>query len=389
MLTNPFETARKFKGYGSYPKSKSRSCVAGVKSFKGGKVNVTVINSLEEYVHFVGGLETSFENPVFYRGQTNANYLLIPYALRNDPKYENRMIEAFIRYFAHELDACRNAVAKLALMQHYGLKTRFLDISENPLAALYFACVPCKKFRSRPSTNEDNWGEIVLFQEPKKNEDDEDDDNARPKTAESSNASIIANTAFMKPNFSLWHLGSYWKKDANQSYDEKHIDLTSIVRKSLIVRVPQDNPRIKNQHGAFILANANTAYLDGQDNEHELTEYILENQKEGKLLTYAIMLKEGRFSLDETETWHMSFSKVKPYDEGNEFEEFRTDPFDLRRLFYKDKNGIQQVVLIPPEAKEKIKKELASFNIREDFIYPDMDSVANEINETIDRKEQD
>ncbi|MDE6774450.1 MAG: FRG domain-containing protein [Treponemataceae bacterium] len=392
MSDSLFEKARKFKGYGSYPKSKSRSCVAGLKSFKGGKVNVTVIKSLDEYVRFVGELETSFENPVFYRGQTNANYLLIPYALRNDPKYENRMIEAFIRYFAHELDACRNAVAKLALMQHYGLKTRFLDISENPLAALYFACVPCKKFRSRPSTNEDNWGEIVLFQEPKKN-DDEEDDNARPKTAESSNASIIANTAFMNPKFSLWQLGSYWKKDANQSYDEKHIDLTSIVRKSLIVRVPQDNPRIKNQHGAFILANANTAYLEKNYKaikEKELTEYILEKQKEGNLLTYAIMLEDSPFKHDlgNIETWHMKFWKVKPYDEKtNEFEEFRTDPFDLRRIFYKDKNGIQQVVLIPPEAKETIKKELARFNIREDFIYPDMDSVANEINETIDRKD--
>ena len=164
------------------------------------------------------------------------------------------------------------------------------------------------------------------------------------------------------------------------------------MRKSLIVRVSQDNPRIKNQHGAFILANANTAHLyknNKKIKERELTEYILEKQKEGNLLTYAIMLEDSPFKhdLDETETWHMSFSKVKPYDEGNEFEEFRTDPFDLWRIFYKDKRGIQQVVLIPPEAKETIKKELARFNIREDFIYPDMDSVANEINEINDKKD--
>ena len=166
MSDSLFEKARKFKGYGSYPKSKSRSCVAGVKSFKGGKVNVTVVKSLDEYVRFVGGLKTSFENPVFYRGQTNANYTLIPYSLRNDPANENRMIEAFSRYFAHEVDVCKNAVEKLALMQHYDLKTRFLDISEDPLAALYFACVPRKKYR-KPAADEEeeSWGEIVLFQE--------------------------------------------------------------------------------------------------------------------------------------------------------------------------------------------------------------------------------
>ncbi|MBD5426474.1 MAG: FRG domain-containing protein [Treponema sp.] len=390
MSDSLFEKARKLKGYGSYPKGKSRSCVAGVKSFKGGKVNVTVINSLEEYVHFVGGLETRFENPVFYRGQTNANYLLSPSSLRNGPANENRMIEAFIRYFAHEVDACKNAVEKLALMQHYDLKTRFLDISEDPLAALYFACVPRKKYRKTAADEEEkSWGEIVLFQEKAEYGEPRPE---RLKTAESSNASIIANTAFMEQNFSLWKIGSYWKNDANQSYNEKYIDLTTIVRKSLIVRVPQDNPRIKNQHGAFILANANTAYLEKNYKaikEKELTEYILEKQKEG--ISYDQLLKDSPFKhdLDNIETWHMSFSKVKPYDEDNEFEVFRTDPFDLRRLFYKDKNGIQQVVLIPPEAKEKIKDELARFNIREDFIYPDMDSVANEINETIDRKEQD
>ncbi|MDE6705581.1 MAG: FRG domain-containing protein [Treponemataceae bacterium] len=387
MSDSLFERAVRIKGYGSYAEDKSRSSVEGVKSFDGGKVKVMVIESLDEYVRFVDTLKTDFENPVFYRGQTNANYLLSPSSLRNNPANENRMIEAFSRYFAHEVDACRNAVEKLALMQHFGLKTRFLDISENPLAALYFACVPGKKFRTYPASN-DNWGEIVLFREPEK---DNNGKPARPKTAESSDASIIANTAFMERGFHLWKLGSLWKKDANQAYNEKHIDLKSIVRKSLIVRVPQNNPRIKNQRGAFILTNANMACIWKNDKEikqGELTEYILNSEES---VTYASLLENSPFKadLDENKTWLMNFWKIKPYDDDNGFEEFRTDPFDLRRLFYKDEKGIQQVVLIPPEAKGKIKAELARFNITEEFIYPDMDSVANEINETIDRNEQD
>lgn len=388
MSDSVFEKALRIKGYGSYPKNKSRASVEGVKSFKGGKVNITVIESLEDYVRFVDTLKTDFVNPVFYRGQTNANYLPVPYSLRNDPANENLMIEAFSRYFSNEVDSCRNAVEKLALMQHFGLKTRFLDISENPLAALYFACVPYKKFRKSATNGEpEAWGEIVLFREPEKN-----DDNAklaRPKTAESSNASIIANTAFMERGFHLWDLGSLWKKDANQAYNEKYIDLKSIVRKSLIVRVPQNNPRIKNQRGAFILANANMACIwkNGREiKQGELTKYILQSEEE---VTYASLLENSPFKadLDETETWLMNFWKVKPYDDDNGFEEFRTDPFDLRRLFYKGEKGVQQVVLIPPEAKNKIKDELGRFNITEEFIYPDMDSVANEINEKVDKKE--
>ena len=88
--------------------------------------------------------------------------------------------------------------------------------------------------------------------------------------------------------------------------------------------------------------------------------------------------------LDAERTWLLNFTKVKPYDDENEFDVFKRDPFDLRRLFYKDGKGIQQVVLIPPEAKSGIAEELRRFNITEDFIYPDMDSVANEINTRID-----
>lgn len=375
-----FAKAVRIKGYGSYDRSVRDYEVRQQKTVRvnGGvlKVQPTVIRKLSEYIDFISSLETSYANPVFYRGQTNADFLLIPNSLRVNPKNENVMIELFTRRFQNEIDACRTSVEKLTLMQHFQLSTRCMDISESPLMALYFACSHMKKFRKKVITpEEEDWGEIILFREP------EVKDCKRPenlKTVESSGTSIIASTAFMDEDFSLWHLGARWKRDVDTSHDECHIDLRTVVRRSYIVRVPQNNPRIKNQQGAFILANANTAYFGGREGERKkLTELIL---KEDFINYYD--LQKTPFGESEQYSWNLHFQKVMPYSGKNEIDVFNTDPFDLERLFYK-KDGVQQVVLIPPEAKQGILKELAHLNITEDFVYPDMDNVANEINEKI------
>lgn len=382
-----FKQAVKIKGYGSYDKNVSVSEIEKIKTVSEDislKIQPKVIKSLDEYIAFIKTLNTSFENPVFYRGQMNANYLLVPNSLRINPENEHRMLEAFERRFSTEINACGNAIEKLVLMQHYSLGTRCLDISENPLVALYFACSSYKKFRKELKEDENNaWGEIILFQE---NSEPKEKFSEGLKNEYSSNVSIIANTAFMESDFTLWHLGSFWKKDANQTYDEKYINLKSIVSNSFIVRVPQDNSRIKNQQGAFIVVNANSAYLENnwsETNSKNLTEYILSKN----YITYSNLLENSPYKneLNSVETWNLAFIKIKPYSVDNKIKKFRTDPFNLKKLFYRDKNGNQLIVLIPPESKQKILEDLERFNITTDFIYPDMDTVSNEINIKINR----
>lgn len=45
----------------------------------------------------------------------------------------------------------------LCLLQHYGIPTRMLDITENALVALYFACV------SKSKDERENDGEVIVF----------------------------------------------------------------------------------------------------------------------------------------------------------------------------------------------------------------------------------
>ena len=49
-------------------------------------------------------------------------------------------------------------------------------------------------------------------------------------------------------------------------------------------------------------------------------------------------------------------------------------------LYYRNSKNQQVVFLIHLDSKKILLKELAEFNITEDFIYPDMDDVAHEIN---------
>lgn len=377
------ENAIRLKGYGSdlsKDSSDKKRLEKTVRVDNELTVKPTVITCLKEYIEFIGKIEYSYKNPVFYRGQGNANYTISPGSLRKNPANEKIMLESFERRFSTEVDSCTTNMARLVLMQHFGMSIRALDVTENPLAALYFACSPMKKFNKNPEAEEKNWGEITIFRDP----DFEEKESENQKPIDSNKVSIISSTAFMENEFNLWKLGMKWKKDNNFMHEERYIQLKEIIRSSVIVRVPQNNQRIKNQQGAFILVNANEVSSLNKDKQYaeELTNHILNTKDE---LSFNDLGNDQKWSrrFSEGFTWSLHFKKVKPYSGENRIKIFDIDPFDLRRLFYKDEEGIQQVVLIPPDKKEGIVNELKKFNITEDFIYPDMDNVANEINENI------
>lgn len=102
------------------------------------------------------GIQPKFK--FYYRGHYSDKYLLLPSALRVFPEKENYYYKEIITRNPNEFVGSGN-LEKLVKMQHYECPTRLLDITSNPLVALYFACknTGCNRCSSA------RVGEVIIF----------------------------------------------------------------------------------------------------------------------------------------------------------------------------------------------------------------------------------
>ena len=349
---------------------------------KSRKFSIKIIDSLETFIKIIDEFDYNFDNPILYRGHTNANYYNVPTVLRNNTKNENLFFHEFERKFPSELKDCRSTVEKLLFMQHYGLETRILDVTESPLIALYFACQEMIKFRTKKDANKNKWGQVVVFRLNEKNKDFR-------KYYSSKTVSVMSNTAVLNEQFTLNDLEREYANDGHFFDLKNAIKFKDIISNSVYVRTKQDNPRINNQQGGFFIVNANEiSEINSKKKNIPSVDYIMDyvlNNKEGselnlRELSVTNFNDKKIMTLKDINSWEIVFNKIEPYSLGNSYDIFKTDPFDLNRHLLKNKKGENVLLLIPPYCKTKILSQLEKLNITEAFVYPDIDSISYEIN---------
>ena len=108
-----------------------------------------IVNSVSEYleqlndINFLAKRTYSIGCYTFFRGQANAEWKLTPSLYRNDLFTSESLLLIELQHICPK-EFLTNRFDTLVKMQHFGLPTRLLDTTTNPLVALYFACLEKK-----------------------------------------------------------------------------------------------------------------------------------------------------------------------------------------------------------------------------------------------------
>lgn len=106
---------------------------------------------------------------LYYRGLADDSWELVPSLGREDIEnsmkdtlvsLEGLLIETAVSRYPDVFGSYDSPLQLLAKLQHYNISTRLLDITSNPLVALYFACSQ-KNDENNPKEYKD--GEIIAF----------------------------------------------------------------------------------------------------------------------------------------------------------------------------------------------------------------------------------
>ncbi|WP_049248411.1 FRG domain-containing protein [Neisseria elongata] len=209
--------------------------------------------------------ELASDEVLLFRGHSKQEYELIPSVYRNKNHIDNEdvMIKELISFYPDEFIDDSTSLERLIRAQHYGLPTRLLDVTWNPLVALWFTL-----------SNPDSNGEVIVFKVKKD----------CIKYYDSDTASCLANLSFLnikekeelikhkdtlvnqnQPNQDLPQLPSVTRLlhfiGAEKPHFINRINYADLFS-TLVIKSKMNNRRVSAQSGAFLLLGLDSEVND-------------------------------------------------------------------------------------------------------------------------------
>lgn len=207
-----------------------------------------VLDSIDSNVF---GLHT-VSSETLYRGQSKNEWKLTPSLFRNDLfQKETYMIKRIQHLAVTEFDSL-DRFSQLVKLQHYGLPTRILDLTENPLVALYFACIG----------NIDEDGAIYIFN----NYPTHWSDDPLVETYMDFVFEIGFNNISVEDYLKLLQDKKTGKYSSRRKIISEKDLIYDLSLKGVAVYPKKNNERIISQQGAFLLFGSNFIGVRVSDN---------------------------------------------------------------------------------------------------------------------------
>ncbi len=102
----------------------------------------TRIENVAEFVSFAVSWQFDGADPTAFRGQSSSQWAMDPRIFRSDIgiyDHENSAVRELVSVHPQEFATDATMFDRLVRMQHFELPTRLLDVTSNPLVALWFA----------------------------------------------------------------------------------------------------------------------------------------------------------------------------------------------------------------------------------------------------------
>lgn len=238
------------------------------------------ISSIGGFIQKISKLPINADEVLFYRGHSDRHEFKLKPSLHRDPGWqdnEHLLVNELISSNPFDFREDESMFEKLVRMQHHSLPTRLLDITSNPLMALYFSA--CEK--------NETAGEVLIFRVKKD----------AIKYSDSDTVSCIANVARLTSDDrseidtnldkALFNASGPIKRMLHFIKEEKPYFTDCIdpadMRSIVCVRPRMSNLRISQQSGAFLLFGLEASLNEAGSADYPVERMIINKKQKAKI----------------------------------------------------------------------------------------------------------